>query len=154
MPCDACDRRPQINRPKRPSVTHLVEAFRAFALSTSSVATSRSLMLLAWGDADQELKGALLVDLVALHQDAGGLPDDLAGSNRRAQLALRPRPTQRERGMGGEELGDLHRIGVDGLELGGVQIQSTDVFLGVVQPDRQLGPEPTPGGLGMYLGQR
>src|SRR4051812_17458129 len=96
------------------------------------------------GHADQEGEGLLLVDLVALHQNADGLADRLPGRKGAAQLLVGASPSQGQSHVYGEQGGDVGSLGVDALCCGAVQVESPSDVDAVAQRHCHLRGDPGP----------
>lgn len=93
-----------------------------------------------------------LVDLIALHDDADRLSDGLAGRQGPGEVLLGPGVRERQRGVGGEELGDRQGVGVDPRAGGLVEVQRAEGAAGMVQLHADLSGDPGRDRLGDVAG--
>jgi hypothetical protein len=104
------------------------------------------------GAAGQEGERLVTVDAVALHEDADRGADVGAGVQRHAELLDLVGIAEQGRGLGGEELGQLHRRTVEGACDPGVQVEPGGLLL-VQQQDPRLSTDAQRDRLGAVVGE-
>ena len=78
-------------------------------------------------DPGQHQERAFPADVVTLHQDALGLPDQVAADHGFGELGLLPDAGVGDGGMGGEEEPDLFGLVVECVGCAGVEVQCAEV---------------------------